>query len=511
MLGRRLEPQGVGFAALIAPAYAIGGATGVAIFLAAVAALAFVLAARLARRIVPEPWATAAALVVGLSPPVLAHATAVYPELAAGAMLAGAVLCALRVRERPDLGSAVVGATLLALLPWLGPKYLLPAAPVAVALVRWTARRGRRTAALAAAEIMVASLVVYATINDRLYSGLVPSAVAASGEPPTGADSLGDYAGRAPRLAALWLDRDVGLVRWAPVLLLVLFSVWLLWRARSQHLARVVAEHADAEAAAGLSLLRVRGGAAGRGVRRADPDRRLVPGPPARRRLPGRRRPRGLGAAARAAHGSGARRAHAAVLGVAGDRAGVRRAPTAGCTRAWTRRTGRCFSCCRGSEPANGGWVGVGFGAAGRVVQRPAWRRHTTPGHDGRRRGGLEPFPSMPQLTFAGATSPPRPADPAAPHRPPRPRPGPGSRSPRSPDPAAGRRPRRAAAWTSGSSCSDASRARRRRTVASPSTSFMQVAAAALGQQPLGLDEGAVLGELLLEQPRRPRRGGPRS
>ena len=324
VLGRRLEPQGVGFAALIAPAYAIGGATGVAIFLAAVAALAFVLAARLARRIVPEPWATAAALVVGLSPPVLAHATAVYPELAAGAMLAGAVLCALRVRERPDLGSAVVGATLLALLPWLGPKYLLPAAPVAVALVRWTARRGRRTAALAAAEIMVASLVVYATINDRLYSGLVPSSVAASGEPPTGADSLGDYAGRAPRLAALWLDRDVGLVRWAPVLLLVLFSVWLLWRARRQHLARVVGGARRRRGGRGALAARVRGGAAGRGVRRADPDRRLVPGPPARRRLPGRRRPRGLGAAARAAHGSGARRAHAAVFGVARDRAGVR-------------------------------------------------------------------------------------------------------------------------------------------------------------------------------------------
>jgi hypothetical protein len=110
VLGRRLEPQGVGFAALIAPAYAIGGATGVAIFLAAVAALAFVLAARLARRIVPEPWATAAALVVG---PLPARAGARRPPSTRswrpGAMLAGAVLCALRVRERPDLGSAVAG------------------------------------------------------------------------------------------------------------------------------------------------------------------------------------------------------------------------------------------------------------------------------------------------------------------------------------------------------------------------------------------------------------------
>ena len=251
---RRLEPQGVGFAALISPAYAIGGATGVAIFLAAVAALAFVLAARLARRIVPEPWATRRRW-WSASPRRCWRTPPPSTRSSRPARCWPARCCARCGEGAARPGSAVVGATLLALLPWLGPKYLLPAAPVAVALVRWTARRGRRTAALAAAEIIVASLVVYATINDRLYSGLVPSSVAASGEPPTGADSLSDYAGRAPRLAALWLDHDVGLVRWAPVLLLVLFSVWLLWRARSQHLARVVAEHADAEAAAGLSLL----------------------------------------------------------------------------------------------------------------------------------------------------------------------------------------------------------------------------------------------------------------
>ncbi len=255
VLGRRLEPQGFGFALLIAPAYALGGAFGVELFLAAVAALAFALGALVARRIVPEPWASGGALLVGLSPPALANATSVYPDLLAGAMLAGAMLAALRVRERPDLSSAVVGATLLALLPWLGPKFLLPAAPVAVALVRWTARRGRRTAALAAAEIMVASLIVCATINDRLYGGLVPSAVAASGESPTGADSAADYLERAPRLAALWIDRDVGLLRWAPVLALAVFAVWLLWHSRHTHVARVAAERGDAEVAAGLALL----------------------------------------------------------------------------------------------------------------------------------------------------------------------------------------------------------------------------------------------------------------
>ena len=255
VLGRQLEPQGFGFALLIAPAYALGGPEAVELFLAAVAALGFALAVLLARRIVPEPWASSAALLVGLSPPALVSATSVYPDLMAGTMLVGAVLAALRVRERPDMTSAVVGASLLALLPWLGPKFLLPAAPVAFALVRWTARRGRRTAALAAAEIMVASLVVCVTLNDRLYGGLVPSAVAASGDPPTGADSAGDYFERIPRLAALWIDRDVGLLRWAPVLALSVFAAWLLWRSRRLHVARAVGEHADAEVAAGLSLL----------------------------------------------------------------------------------------------------------------------------------------------------------------------------------------------------------------------------------------------------------------
>jgi hypothetical protein len=254
ILGRSMEPQGIGFALLIAPAYALGGPNAVELFLAAVTALGFVLAAAVARRMVPEPWASGAALLVGLSPLALGHATAVYPEAAAGTALTGAALCALRLRERPGLGSAVVGAALLAALPWLGPKYLLPAAPIAIALVRWTARRGRRTAALAAAEIMVASIVVYATINDRLFGGLTPYAASASDRSPTGAESLWEHLERLPRLAGLWIDRDAGLLRWAPVLALSLFAAWLLWRSKRVHLARLVEARADAEAAAGLAL-----------------------------------------------------------------------------------------------------------------------------------------------------------------------------------------------------------------------------------------------------------------
>ena len=79
--GQANEPTGAGFALLIAPAYALGGPLAVQLLLAALAALAFVLAAALARRVVPEPWASVAALACGLSPPALAAATTVSPEL----------------------------------------------------------------------------------------------------------------------------------------------------------------------------------------------------------------------------------------------------------------------------------------------------------------------------------------------------------------------------------------------------------------------------------------------
>src|SRR3954471_22705619 len=55
--GRLVEPHGIGFAVLIAPAYAIGGARAVQWQMLALLALAFVLGAALARRMVPEPWA----------------------------------------------------------------------------------------------------------------------------------------------------------------------------------------------------------------------------------------------------------------------------------------------------------------------------------------------------------------------------------------------------------------------------------------------------------------------
>jgi hypothetical protein len=220
------EPEGLGFPLLIAPAEALGVTEQ---FLAAVAALGFVLGAVLARRIVPEPYASGGAALVGLSPPAVAHAGAVAPGMAAATLLAGAMVCAVGAREDPRAPRVLGGAMLLASLPWLEPLLALPALPVALALYLWTRRAQRPTLALIAAEVVAGSVVVYVTVNERLY-----------GQPTPGA--LTDTFDAAPGLL------------WMPVLALAALAAWRLWRSRREQLARAIPARATAEAAGGLAL-----------------------------------------------------------------------------------------------------------------------------------------------------------------------------------------------------------------------------------------------------------------
>src|SRR5256885_9814437 len=55
------------------------------------------------------------------------------------------------------------------------------------------------------------------------------------------------------------MDRDIGLLRWARVLVLVFFAAWLLYRSRRDQLARVAPARRDAEAASLLALVALAG------------------------------------------------------------------------------------------------------------------------------------------------------------------------------------------------------------------------------------------------------------
>jgi hypothetical protein len=250
--GRLLEPQGIGFPLLIAPAYALGGPTLVQLWLAALVALGFVFAAALARRVVPERWATRAALIGGLSPPVVAAATRISPEAVGGTALAAAALGALRVREGPSRRAALGCAAAIAVLPWLATALVPVAAACAAALARWLRRRRRAFAALVAMEVVLFSGVLFVMLTDRLYGGLTPYAPSLAADGPLGADSLGDVLARWPRLVGWWLDRDDGMLPWAPFAALGFVALWLLWRSRRDRLAMAVADQVHVEVVAGF-------------------------------------------------------------------------------------------------------------------------------------------------------------------------------------------------------------------------------------------------------------------
>jgi hypothetical protein len=245
--GRLVEPVGLGFTLLIAPAYWAAGPDGARVLLMMIAALAFCLAAALARLVVPEPWATRGALVVGLSPAAVGAATVVGPAMVGACALAGAALLALRVRGEPRRSWAFWGAALAAALPWLATELLAPAAVVAVAMARWLRRRQRGLSGFIALEVALTSAVVYVTVSDRLFGGLTPHDVAFGGA--TGASGLGAHLSRADRLGTAWVGEQ-GLLVWSPFLLLAFVALWRLWRSRRARLSVALPSQIDVEVTA---------------------------------------------------------------------------------------------------------------------------------------------------------------------------------------------------------------------------------------------------------------------
>ncbi|MBA2349344.1 MAG: hypothetical protein H0V81_13735, partial [Solirubrobacterales bacterium] len=157
-------------------------------------------------------------------------------------------------REEPRLAGAGRTAGAVALLPWLGVRFLAPGVVVLFALARWLRRRKGGVTGLVAIEVLLMSAVVLITVNLRLFGGLVPSA-AEPGEAPGGAAGVadaGEFLTRVPSLLGTLIGRDVGLLRWAPVAALAGATLWLLWRSRRDHIARALPARLDIEVSAGF-------------------------------------------------------------------------------------------------------------------------------------------------------------------------------------------------------------------------------------------------------------------
>jgi hypothetical protein len=265
--GGYIEPSGLGLGAVLAPAYwagrtlGIGGRLAVQLWCAALMALAFVLAFGLARRIVPDPWASRGVLVLALSPPVVLGATQIGPAAAGTLLLTGAVSTALAVRDHPRTWAALSCALLCALLPWLWLPLTPAALVVAAALTRWMRRRRRGLTGFLALEVLLLSAFIFLTVHDRIYGGPTPWSPQTGWSLPTYFDGVLDVLGRVVLSPiGLLLDRDFGLLRWAPVLALVGVAVWRLAHWRRSRLFRVFADEIHVEVSV-LFLLLVFGAA----------------------------------------------------------------------------------------------------------------------------------------------------------------------------------------------------------------------------------------------------------
>lgn len=225
--------HGLALPLLVAPAYALGGVLGAQLLLAALAGLIAPLGYRAARAAgLGRGCSVALALGVGLGQPYVAGAGRVYPDLLAGLILL-ALLAQILSRRAPTPYSAL----LLALLPWLHLKLLLPAALICGAhlLAAWrAARRGARRpsptpahacggrggrSALRSYDAFVLLLFLFSLIALAAYNR------AAFGS-PLGPYIAGDVSTDPARvlliLAGLHLDRTQGLLMQAPLLWLAL-------------------------------------------------------------------------------------------------------------------------------------------------------------------------------------------------------------------------------------------------------------------------------------------------
>jgi hypothetical protein len=238
--GHLNEPHGVGFPLLISAAYALGGAKAVELQIALLAAAAVALGYRLALRCAPDPWALGATLAVGLSPPMLASSTAVLPDMAAAAALAGAALLALQAADRARRRNALGCFALLGTLPWLGPQFVPAGAVIGFLAYRAVRRFRRPILALVGVEVAAFSIALYVGVNRGLFGGLTPLSAAEEGASATLPSFPGGYLHRAYRLIALLIDRDYGLLRWVPVLALAIAGAVFVVRGRREGIARAI-------------------------------------------------------------------------------------------------------------------------------------------------------------------------------------------------------------------------------------------------------------------------------
>ncbi|WP_436794951.1 hypothetical protein [Actinospongicola halichondriae] len=167
-----------------------------------------------------------------MSPPITSYGSQIYPESVAALAVAVAAASLLGPRSR---ARTAVWLLAVVALPWLGVKYAGVA--LVLGIVGLWRDRHLAPAVLGAAGVAGAS---YLAFHQAVYGGWT---VYAAGDHFVGGEFTvvgddPDHLARTVRLLGLLVDRDFGLVAWAPAFLLAVPAV--AWTARRADAARVV-------------------------------------------------------------------------------------------------------------------------------------------------------------------------------------------------------------------------------------------------------------------------------
>jgi hypothetical protein len=231
--GRTMSPHDPLLPVLLAVPVGLAGWAGAKAALAVTSGLLAALLLWTAHRRfgVPVPAAAAVVGAAAVSPPLSAYAAQVYPELPAALAVTVAVAAVAGPLGR---GGRWAFALAVVALPWLAVKYVPVAAALAVGgLWRlWRADVRRPLAGLVAA--FAAGAAAYVVGHRLLYGGWT---VYAAGDHFAGGELTvvghdPEYLGRSRRLLGLLVDRDFGLLRWAPIWALAMPAVAALLRRR---------------------------------------------------------------------------------------------------------------------------------------------------------------------------------------------------------------------------------------------------------------------------------------
>lgn len=251
---RRYSLHAPGLALIIAPAFAVAGAWGAIVFLAAVAALgtAFVWSAGyLLTRDPVAAWFGWA--LITMTSPMALFASLIYPDPVAGTLIAIGVWAIIRsaTKQFVEAGTGPASSTpgvctwstgmsfgvgvAIALLPWLHTRLAIPAALLAAVLVLRLAsfdRTGTRLLLMFLLPLIV-SLGLWLTYFQVLYGSMDPRSSLGGQTPINRAYIINGLAG-------MFADQEFGLLPNAPAYLIAFSGLGLLWR-RDRRLAAEVA------------------------------------------------------------------------------------------------------------------------------------------------------------------------------------------------------------------------------------------------------------------------------